>query len=49
MKVYMGKEKQVVEVELVKKNPKNYVVRLPDGNVIIRKEKHLVKENEPKG
>ena len=56
MKVYIGKYEgkkligqQVVEAEIVKRIGKNYHVRLPDGNVIKRKEQHLVKDDESKG
>lgn len=56
MKVYININKdnkvtgrQIVEVELVKRLPMSYVVRLPDGNVILRKPHQVVTEDESKG
>ena len=56
MKVYINTHdsnkkvtgRQIVEAELVKKLPMSYLVRLPDGNLIIRKPKQVV-EDESKG
>jgi len=48
MKVYLGKDKKIVEVELIQKRKTTYVVKLPNGDIIIRKEKQVV-QDEPKG
>jgi len=45
IKVYMGKERKVVNVEVVKRNPSSVLVKLPDGNVIVRKQKQIVTES----
>jgi len=45
VKVYLGKEKKVVEVELVDERGTTIMVKLPDGNVIKRKKStQVVKE-----
>ena len=48
MKVYLGKDKKIVEVELVQKRKTTYVVKLPNGDVITRKERQVV-QDESKG
>ena len=49
MKIYLGKDKKIVEVELVEKRKHTVLVRLPDGNVIVRKMRQVVKDENPKG
>ena len=47
IKIYLGQDKRVVEVELVENREKNVLVKLPDGNIIKRKKStQVVKEAE---
>lgn len=48
MKVYLGKEKKIVEVELLQKRKTTYVVKLPSGDIITRKERQVVKDEPTK-
>ena len=41
----LDKERKVVEAELVKDNPTTVWVKLPDGNVIVRKRKRDIVES----
>ena len=49
MKVYLGKDKKIVEVELVEKRKHTVLVRLPDGNTIVRKQRQVVQDENSKG
>jgi hypothetical protein len=35
--------KKVIEVELLEKRDHSILVKLPDGRIIVRKQKHIVK------
>lgn len=39
IKIYLGKEREIVEAELIEDRKITIKVKLPDGNIIIRKKK----------
>jgi hypothetical protein len=41
--IYLGRNRSVVQAELLKINPKTSKVMLPDGNIILRKKRDIVK------
>lgn len=42
IKIYLGKERKIVEAELIQDRKKSVLVRLADGNVIVRKKSRQV-------
>ena len=46
IKIYLGKERQIVEVELIEVRETTVLVRLADGNIIKRKKATQVVQEE---
>jgi len=44
VKIYLGKDRLVLDARLVERRKHSVLVKLPDGNTIVRKNHDIVKE-----
>lgn len=44
VKIYLGKDRLVIEARFIETREKSVLVKLPDGNTIVRKNRDIVKE-----
>lgn len=43
VQIYLGKERLIIDARLIETREKSVLVKLPDGNIIIRKNRDIVK------